>query len=150
MTPMRLRFVTSIAASCWMLQTPAATAQGFDGEWTGTISCAKLLYTKGTLRAPMVMTVAKAQATYARNVFNADGSRIVGTEEGKGTIGADGKLTLTSTWRAAGDRPRYTYMASYEGTMSAASATLRGMQVWSFDGKTENCPCTITLKRETQ
>jgi hypothetical protein len=147
MTPMRFIFVTAVAAGCWMLQAPAATAEGFDGKWTGTIRCAKLSFTKGPLKVPMDMTVEKGAATYSRDVLNADGSRIVGTEEGTGTIGADGKLTLKATWKSADEKPRYTYTASYEGSFKGNAANLKGTQVWSFDRKTENRACTITLKR---
>jgi hypothetical protein len=146
MTPMRFIFVTSIVAGCWV-QTPLALAEGFDGKWSGTFSCAKLSFTKGPLKVPMDMTVASGAATYSRDVLNADGSRIVGTAEGTGTIGADGKITLSETWKSADERPRYTFTASYAGTVSGNSANIRGTQVWSFDRKTENRACTITLKR---
>ena len=147
MTRVQFIYVTSIAVACWLLQDPLAAAQGFDGKWTGTISCAKLSFTKGALKVPMDMTVDKDAVTYARDVYNRDGARIVGTEEGKGTIGTDGKLTLAATWRSTQERPRYTYTASYEGGFKGNTATLKGTQVWSFDGKTENRACTIALKR---
>jgi hypothetical protein len=146
MTALRFLFVTSVAAGC-VLQAPSAFAEGFDGKWSGTISCAKLSFTKGPVKTAMEMTVDKGAATYSRQVYNADGSRIVGTEEGTGTIGDGGKLTLAATWKSAAEKPRYTYTASYAGTISGKSANLKGTQVWSFDGKTENRACTITLKR---
>jgi hypothetical protein len=95
----------------------------------------------------MDVTVANGVATYARDVLNADGSRIVGTAEGTGTIGADRKVTLSERWKSADERPRYTYTASYEGSFKGNAANLRGTQVWSFDRKTENRACTIALKR---
>ena len=107
-TTLRFLFVTSIAASCCVLHTPAAGAEGFDGKWTGTFSCAKLSFTKGPLKVAMDVTVANGVATYARDVLNADGSRIIGTEEATGTVGADGKITLTATWKSADEKPRYT------------------------------------------
>src|ERR1700746_1823525 len=127
---MRIRFLFAaiIAASCWTL--PAATAaEGFDGKWTGTISCAKLSFTKGPFKVPMDMTVEKGAVTYVRDVYNADGSRVVGTEEGTGKSGDGGKLTLTATWKSPQERPRYTYTASYSGTVAAKSANLKGTQV---------------------
>lgn len=130
-----------------LLPSPHAHAQAFDGKWTGTINCAKLSFTKGALKVPMDMTVSGADATYMRDVLNADGSRIVGTEEGTGTVAADGKISLAATWKSADERPRYTYTASYAGVLSGKSATIKGAQVWSFDRKTENRNCTIALKR---
>jgi hypothetical protein len=144
---MRLLFVTSIAATCWMLHAPSAMAQGFDGKWTGTFSCVKLSFTKGPLKVPIEMTIANGAVTSTRDVLNADGSRIIGTEEATGTVGADGKITLTATWKSADEKPRYTYTASYAGTIAGKSANLKGTQVWSFDRKTENRSCTIALKR---
>ena len=139
-------FVTSIATYC-LLQTPAAAADDFDGKWTGTINCAKLSFTKGPFKVPLEMKVEKGAATYIRDVYNKDGTQIVGTEEGTGTI-AGGKLTLTATWKSTQERPRYSYTASYSGTISAKSANLKGTQVWkSVDEKTENRACTIALKR---
>jgi hypothetical protein len=114
MNRMQFLFVTSIAAGCWTLAGPAAAAEGFDGKWKGTISCAKLSFTKGPFKVPIDMTVDKGAASYVRDVYNRDGSRILGTEEGTGTIGDGGKLTLTGTWKATEERPRYTYSASYE------------------------------------
>jgi hypothetical protein len=142
----RFLFVTWIAATCWM-HTLAAAAEGFDGKWTGTFSCAKLSFTKGPLKVPMDITVANGAVTYARDVLSADGSRIISTVKGTGTIGADGKITLSETWKSADERPRYTFTASYAGTVSGNSANIRGTQVWSFDRKTENRACTIALKR---
>ena len=148
MTRVHFIFVTSIAAACCLLQTPAGAADDFDGKWTGTINCAKLSFTKGPFKVPMEMTVDKGAATYVRDVYNKDGTQVVGTEEGTGTIGDGGKLTLTGTWKSTIERPRYTYTASYSGTVAAKSASLKGTQVWkSVEGKTENRACTIALKR---
>jgi hypothetical protein len=146
MQRMHILFVASIAACC-LLQTPAAVAEDLDGKWTGIINCAKLSFTKGPFKVPMDMTVEKGAATYVRDVYNKDGTQVVGTEEGTGTIDG-GKLTLTGTWKSTIERPRYSYTASYSGTVSAKSANLKGTQVWkSVDGKTENRACTIALKR---
>jgi hypothetical protein len=123
-----------------------ALAQSFDGKWTGDISCAKLSFTKGTMKAQLDMAVASGKATYARDVFNADGTRVVGTEEGSGTVAANGAIKLTAIWKSVGDRPRYTYTASYNGTLSGNQGTLRGTQIWTFDNKTENRACSIVLK----
>jgi hypothetical protein len=147
MTRVQFLFVTVIAANCWVLHAPAAAAEGFDGKWTGTFSCAKLSFTKGPLKVPMDITVANGAVTYARDLLSADGSRIISTVEGTGTIGADGKVTLSETWKSADEKPRYTYTASYEGSFKGNAANLRGTQVWSFDRKTENRACTIALKR---
>ncbi len=146
MTRMHVLFVTS-AFGCLALHAPAGAADDFDGKWTGTINCAKLSFTKGPFKVPMEMTVDKGAASYIRDVYNKDGTQVVGTEEGKGTIDG-GKLTLTGTWKSTLERPRYSYTASYEGNVAGKAANLKGTQVWkSVDGKTENRACTIALKR---
>ena len=139
-------FVTSIAICC-VIKKPAA-AESFDGKWTGTINCAKLSFTKGPFKVPLEMTIEKGAVTYIRDVYNKEGTQVVGTEEGSGTIGDGGKLTQTATWKSTQERPRYSYTASYAGTIAAKSANVKGTQVWkSVDGKTENRACTIALTR---
>lgn len=144
-----MRSIMALAAGATILgATASAQAQSFDGAWTGQITCAKLSFTTGTLKTAMEMKVEKGQASYSRDVFNKDGSRVVGNESGAGTVAADGALTLNATWKSAEEKPRYTYTASYSGKLSGKAGTLKGTQVWSFDGKTENRSCSITLKRK--
>lgn len=144
-----MRSIMALAAGATILgATASAQAQSFDGAWTGQITCAKLSFTTGTLKTAMEMKVEKGQASYSRDVFNKDGSRVVGNESGAGTVAADGALTLNATWKSAEEKPRYTYTASYSGKLSGRAGTLKGTQVWSFDGKTENRSCSITLKRK--
>ena len=144
-----MRSIMALAAGATILgATASAQAQSFDGAWTGQITCAKLSFITGTLKTAMKMKVEKGQASYSRDVFNKDGSRVVGNESGTGAVAADGALTLNATWKSAEEKPRYTYTASYSGKLSGRAGTLKGTQVWSFDGKTENRSCSITLKRK--
>jgi hypothetical protein len=145
MTRVHFMFVTSIAAGC-LLQTPAA-ADDFDGKWTGTINCAKLSFTKGPFKVPMEMTVDKGAASYVRDVYNKDGTQVVGTGEGTGTIGEGGKLTLTGR----GSPPssgRATPTRRPIRARSRRSPRASKARMWkSADGKSENRACTIALKR---
>jgi hypothetical protein len=137
---------TALAACAGVFAVPAgARAASFDGAWAGQLTCAKLSFTTGTLKIPMDLKIDGGKATYRREVLNRDGTRVVGTEQGSGTVAADGALTLTATWTSAEDKPRFTYTASYAGKLAAGAGTLRGAQIWSFDGKTETRSCTITL-----
>ncbi len=142
MTAIRAVIVCSVLMGLVM----PARAAPLDGKWKGEITCAKLSFTKGTLKVPMEMTVADGKATYSREVTNADGSRIVGTEEGAGTVAADGTISLAATWKSATEGARYNYTASYAGKLSSGQGKLSGTQVWTFDGKTENRSCAIALK----
>jgi hypothetical protein len=85
-------------------------------------------------------------ATYSREVYNQDNTALVGTEEGSGTVTTEGAINLSSVWKSAGSDAHYTFTASYSGTLSKATGSLRGTQIWSFDVKTENRGCLITLK----
>jgi len=42
---------------------------------------------------------------------------------------------------------KYTYTASYSGRFHPATVRLRGTQVWSYDGQTENRSCYVLLSR---
>lgn len=73
-----MRSIMALAAGATILgATASAQAQSFDGAWTGQITCAKLSFTTGTLKTAMEMKVEKGQASYSRDVFNKDGSRVV-------------------------------------------------------------------------
>ena len=72
MTRLHVIFATSVYG-CFALHTPAPAAEGFDGKWTGTISCAKLSFTKGPFKTAIDMTVDKGAVSYARDVYNRDG-----------------------------------------------------------------------------
>ncbi len=123
-----------------------ALAGPLDGKWNGEIACANLSFTTGTVKVPMDMTVADNKATYKREVLNHDGSRVVGTEEGNGTVAPDGAISIAATWKSATENARYNYTASYSGKLSGGQGKLTGTQVWTYDGKSENRSCSITLK----
>jgi hypothetical protein len=143
------RYVTlyGFAVVAFAVAAPAAVAQSFDGNWTGQISCAKLSFTRATQTVPITMTISGGSASYSRQVYNEDNSAVVGTEVGSGTVAATGAIAVSARWQSAGAAPRFTYTASYSGTIAGNAATLQGTQVWSFDGKTENRSCSITMRR---
>ena len=123
-----------------------AFSQNNDGTWKGQITCAKLSFTKGTQRVPMTMTVAGEKVSYERQVYNRDNTAVVGTEEGTGTFDKSGTIKLSATWKSRREIPRFTYTATYSGSIKGNAASLSGTQVWSVEGKPENRKCTITLK----
>jgi hypothetical protein len=53
-------------------------------------------YAAGPLRAPLDINVSGNTKRFARPVFNLDGSRVMGSEIGGGTIESDGKLHRVS------------------------------------------------------
>jgi hypothetical protein len=137
-----------LSATCLLAATiVGAAAENFNGTWHGTLTCAKLSFTKGTQKVPIDVTVSGTSASFSRKIYNRDNTAVVGTEEGSGTVGADGAIKLTSAWKGVGPNPKDTYTASYGGTLSKSNGNLKGTQVWSFDSKTENRACSIALKQ---
>jgi len=126
------------------LTASGVAAQGFDGTWRGTLTCGKLSFTKGTQRVPLTVTVSGGSARFTRQVYNPNNTAVVGTEEGSGTVSADGAISLSSTWKSPTGRSSYT--ASYSGKLAKGGGSLRGTQAWTLDGKGENRSCSIVLK----
>ncbi len=140
-------YIAALVMTAWLCSAPMAMAQSFDGSWHGQITCAKLSFTKGTQKVAMTMTVSGGQATYSRQVYNKDNTAVVGTEEGTGPVASDGAIKLTATWKSPKADPKYTYTASYSGTMTGNAAQLRGTQVWTYEGKSEDRACSIALSK---
>jgi hypothetical protein len=129
---------------------PAATgvaAETLDGTWQGEMSCAKLSFTKGSQNVPVEVVVSGRSVSFARKVWNQDNSSVVGTEEGSGEVDAKGEIKIASVWKSTGANPRFTFTASYAGRLQRSGGSLTGTQVWTFDGKTENRGCSLSLKR---
>src|ERR1700741_3026287 len=84
-------------AACALAASPAL-AQSYDGTWKGQLSCAKLSFTKGPQKVAMTMTVSGGTATYSRQVYNRDNTRVVGAEEGSGTVSGSGEIKLSTKW----------------------------------------------------
>ena len=137
-----------IAVLSWI--EPAATsvtAETLDGTWQGEMSCAKLSFTKGSQNVPVEVVVSGRSVSFARKVWNQDNSSVVGTEEGSGKVDAKGEIKIASVWKSTGANPRFTFTASYAGRLQRSGGSLTGTQVWTFDGKTENRGCSLSLKR---
>ena len=137
--------LAAVAAAAWSGSALVASAQSFDGAWKGQMTCAKLSFAKGTQKVPLTLSIAGGKATFTRDVYSRDNTKVVGTEHGSGTIASDGAVTLASTYK--GPNPEMTYTASYTGSIKGSAASLSGTQVWTYKGKTENRPCTIALSR---
>jgi hypothetical protein len=137
-----------LSAACFLAATvPGAGAESFNGTWHGTLNCGKLSFTKGPQKVPINLTVSGTSVSYSRDIYNRDNTAVVGKEEGTGTVGADGAIKLTSAWKGVGPNPKYTYTASYSGSLAKGSGNLKGTQIWSVEGKTENRECSIVLKQ---
>jgi hypothetical protein len=89
--------------------------------------CEKLPTTRDILRAPLDLVIDGGNVQFARPLFNLDGTRVVGSELGRGTINGEGDLHLTSEWSYLG----ITAQGDYSGTLKSTGGTLVGTQTWS-------------------
>jgi hypothetical protein len=137
-----------IAALSWLKPTATGVAaETWDGTWRGQMTCAKLSFTKGSQNVPVEVVISGRRVTFARKVWNQDNSSVVGTEEGSGEVDANGEIRISSVWKSTGANPHFTFNASYLGSLQIGAGSLNGTQVWTFDGKTENRGCSLSLKR---
>jgi len=134
-----LAVVTSLLA-----QSPILAA-GFDGKWQGHMKCLKLAETTGAQEVPVTMIVKGGEVTMSRSVHNVDNTKVVGTESGTGTIGSDGAIKLSSSWKNPNPSIQFAFTATYSGTATGNTASLSGTEVWTIKGNTENRSCSITL-----
>jgi hypothetical protein len=127
-----------------LLFTESALSQSFDGEYTGKLNCAQLPYTRAELDAePVALTIAGGKASYSRTLYDRDRSEVVGKETGSGAVAPDGSITLSGGWTGRRD----TLKASYRGKLTGGGASLSGTHIISYEGKTYNRTCTMTIRR---
>jgi hypothetical protein len=140
----RCRAPAILAMAAWLLPVDSGLAQSFDGQYTGKLDCAQLPYTRAELGAePVAVTIAGGKVSYSRTLYDHDRSEVVGKEAGTGTVAPDGSITLSGGWNGRRDSVK----ASYRGKFAGGAATLSGRHVISYDGKTYNRTCAMTITR---
>jgi hypothetical protein len=94
------------------------------------------------LSVPLDMNIRGNNAQFARPLFNLDGTRVIGSELGTGTIDPQGNLHLKSNWYRFG----VTFDADYSGALTKTGGTFSGTQSWR-DGKNNSGKraCTAAL-----
>ena len=126
-----------------MLQlTAMARAQSIEGIFRGTLVCEKMPASPDILHAPLDMTIRGSNVQFARPLFNWNGTLVVGSELGIGSVDPEGKLHLTSSWYNSG----MTFDGEYSGALTKTSGTFSGTQSWR-DGKNNSGKraCTAAL-----
>jgi hypothetical protein len=116
----------AVSAICMTAVAQNADRQTLEGRFRGMYVCEKLPTTRDVLRVPLDLIIRSGTVQFARPLFNLKGTRVVGSELGTGTVDADGKVHLTSTWSYLGN----TAQGDYGGTLTAAGGTLTGTQTW--------------------
>ena len=137
------RNLVLVALAAGLLASATANANALEGKFRGMYVCEKLPTTRDILRAPLDLVIDGNSVQFARPLFNLDGTRVVGSELGRGTIDGDGKLHLTSDWSYLGN----TAQGNYSGTITSGGGTLTGTQTWKgTDGAAPlNRSCTAAL-----
>jgi hypothetical protein len=134
----------STAASA---QSPAEgarpSAQALDGNYQGTLVCEQVPFAAGPLRAPLDLSISGGSVKFARPVFNLDGTRVLGSEVGGGSIDSDGKVRLTSYWVVRGGNAQ----GSYDGVLTVKGGTLTGTQSWVLGGEPHGRQCFAAIVR---
>jgi hypothetical protein len=128
-----------------MLMVCSAAAQSphgdFNGVYRGFFVCQKFQQATDILRVPLDFIVDGSAVRFARPLFNANGKRVLGSEMASGTVDADGKFHVTSSWNVRGIAAK----GDYSGTLTSTGGTLTGTQSWSGPGGSATRTCTGAL-----
>lgn len=135
---MEHRRIASLRA--WTLALTATTAVGFaapgvaapssgqpvSGPYRGAYVCQTKAGVPGMFRVPIDLVIRNGNVEFSRPLLNRNATQVVGNEMAFGTIDADGKVHLTSTWYNG----RAVFHADYSGTLTPSGGTFMGTQTW--------------------
>jgi hypothetical protein len=140
----RCRVVAMLAMLSLLLSAESALSQSLEGQYKGKLDCAKLPYTKAELAAePVALTISGGKVSFSRTLYDHDRNEVVGKETGSGAVAPDGSITLSGGWTGRRD----TLKSSYRGRFAGDGATLSGTHIVSYEGKTYNRTCSMTIGR---
>jgi class 3 adenylate cyclase len=125
---------------------PPAVSSGDRLAFEVSVACEKLAWTPGALyQTDAKLTVKAGKVEFARPIHWPNVSDpVIGTEQGRGTMGSDGRMIVDGGWTS----PRRHYTARYEGAVTTRGGTLSGKQNWVSDGKAFSRQCTLTLTKK--
>jgi hypothetical protein len=110
--------------------TPALAAptgeQAVQGPYRGSYVCQTKVGVPGIFHVPIDLVIRNGTVEFSRPLLNRNGTQVVGNEMASGTIDADGKMHLTSTWYNG----RAMFHADYNGTLTPSGGTFMGTQTW--------------------
>jgi hypothetical protein len=124
-----------------LLFATTANAQSAQGAYRGMLVCEKLKNAANILRAPLDVVVRGNAVVFARPIFNANGSLVVGSELAFGSIENDGKVHVTATWVNGVSG----FLADYSGTLTPSGGTLMGVENWHLRDMSEARTCAAAL-----
>ncbi len=144
---MEHRRIASFGMYSLLLATMPALAaptgeQSVKGPYRGSYVCQTKLGVPGIFRIPIDLVIRNGNVEFSRPLLNWNGRRVIGNEMASGTIDADGKVHLTSTWYNGG----VIFHADYSGTLTPNGGTFMGTQTWhSARGPNGSRTCTAAL-----
>jgi hypothetical protein len=128
--------------------TPALAAPtgepSVKGPYRGSYVCQTMLGVTAVFRVPIDLVIRNGNVEFARPLLSWNGrwTQVIGNEMASGTIDADGKMHLTSTWYNGGA----IFHADYSGTLTPSGGTFMGTQTWhSPRGQNGSRTCTAAL-----
>jgi hypothetical protein len=137
-----IRILGFVASATACLCAAAAGAQNLAGAYRGMIVCEQVKGAADILHVPLDLAIRGNDVQFARPLFNLQGTRVLGSELGSGTVDADGKLHLASAWDFRGIAVK----GEYSGTLTSNGGTLTGTQTWQGgDGVRGSRTCTAAL-----
>ena len=125
-----------------VLATPAS-AQGVDGNYVGKLSCELIAgQTRRQLATDIRITIAGANVSYEREILSESGNTTGNMERGTGSVKGNA-LSLAGGGRGNS----WSYEASYNGTITAGTIAMRGVQKWYINRANQDRPCVINAQR---
>jgi hypothetical protein len=140
MAKIRMPVIAIFAAMS--LCSGAQSAPDLEGAYRGMFVCEQVPGSVDILHVPLDVAVRGDNIQFARPLFNLQGTRVLGSELGSGTIESDGKMHLTSEWTYRG----IAVSGDYSGVLTPTGGTLTGTQTWRGQGKVQGSrTCTAAL-----
>jgi hypothetical protein len=135
-------FGTIVNAGVIVLFSFTAYGQDVGNAYRGMFVCEQVPGAIDILHVPIDLVTRGDSVQFARPLFNLQGTRVVGSELGAGTIDPTGKLHITSEWYFRG----ITVRGDYSGTLTSTGGTLSGMQSWRGpEGAPRSRTCELAL-----
>jgi hypothetical protein len=142
MTKCANRFCTAIGVSAIALLSFAARGEDATNAYRGMFVCEQIPGAVDILHVPIDLAVRGDNVQFARPLFNLQGTRVLGSELGAGTIDTAGKLHITSEWYVRG----IAVQGDYSGTLNSGGGTLSGTQSWRGpEGTARSRACHVAL-----
>ena len=123
-------------------QTEATQSPSLANAYSGMIVCEKAPGAADILHVPLDLAVRGDDVQFARPLFDLQGTHVLGSELGAGSIDAGGKVHITSTWDIRG----IVAHGDYSGTLTSSGGTLTGTQSWRMpEGDVRSRTCHVAL-----